>query len=259
MNPALKRRIAVGGAVALAATGGGVAVAARGHDAQPLARAASPSFAAAYGSHHRRGGFVSAVVTYLGLSPDQIRTQLQSGKTLAQIADATPGKSAAGLIQALVDAAKQKLAAAVAAGRLTQAQADQLAASLQQRITSFVNSTRPAGPRPIGRGHGGELLQTAATYLGVSVQTLLADLRAGKTLAQVADATAGKSAAGLIAALVAHEKQELADAVSAGRLTQTQADRIAANLQQRVTALVNGTFTRHGPRGGYRHAGRIDT
>jgi hypothetical protein len=59
------------------------------------------------------------------------------------------------LIQALVADAKQHLADAVQAGRLTQAQADAIAATLTQRITDLVNGVHPAGPPPAGPGWGG--------------------------------------------------------------------------------------------------------
>ncbi len=96
---------------------------------------------------------------------------------------------------------------------------------------------------------GGDDLAAAATYLGISTATLQADLQSGKTLAQVAEATAGKSAAGLITALVAQETQELTDAVKAGRLTQAQADAITPTIQQRVTDMVNGVRPAFGPGG----------
>ena len=48
-------------------------------------------------------------------------------------------------------------------------------------------------------------LAAAAAYLGISQAGLQTKLRAGSTLAQVAAATAGKSKAGLVAALVAAE------------------------------------------------------
>jgi hypothetical protein len=73
-----------------------------------------------------------------------LTTQLQAGKTLAQVADATSGKSAAGLVGALVAAEKTELATAVAAGTVTQAQSDQIASTLTARFTALVNSTRPA-------------------------------------------------------------------------------------------------------------------
>lgn len=115
-----------------------------------------------------------------------------------------------------------------------------------------------AGVRGGGHGPGhrhgiGEELQAAADYLGVTTTQLVTDLRAGKTLAAIAGATQGKSAAGLISALVAHEKAELAEYVAAGRLTQARADAIAATLAERVTAFVNGTRPARGDKPGGKH------
>jgi hypothetical protein len=55
-----------------------------------------------FGHHGDRPGGLEAAASYLGTTADALRAQLQSGKTLAQIADATSGKSAQGLIDALV-------------------------------------------------------------------------------------------------------------------------------------------------------------
>jgi uncharacterized protein YidB (DUF937 family) len=88
---------------------------------------------------------------YLGISEEQLRSELEDGKTLAQIAQAH-GKSVAGLVDALVAGAKQRLDAAVAAGRLTQAQANEMLNGLRDRITSLVNSGPPAGHPPEGFG-----------------------------------------------------------------------------------------------------------
>ena len=57
-----------------------------------------------------------------------------SGKTLASVAKAQ-GKTAGGLVSAMVAAAKTKLAAAVTAGNLTQGQEQSIESSLEQRIT----------------------------------------------------------------------------------------------------------------------------
>jgi hypothetical protein len=67
------------------------------------------------GAHHRQGGLLAAAASYLGSSRVQLRTELSSGKSLAQIADATSGKSSQGLIQSLEAAAKRKLASRIAA------------------------------------------------------------------------------------------------------------------------------------------------
>jgi hypothetical protein len=172
--------------------------------------------------------------TYLGLSDAALRTKLESGKTLAEIANAVDGKSASGLIDALVAAAQKHIAEDVASGRLAQSQANDLLAGLEQHITARVNSTGPPGHGM----HGG--LDAAAGYLGLSEMDLMTQLQSGKTLGEIADATAGKSKAGLVAALVADEKSHLAQAVQDGRLTQRRADGMAANLESRVTDLVDG-------------------
>jgi len=100
-------------------------------------------------SHHHGGPFggLDAAARYLGLTQPQLRTQLESGKSLADVAKAK-NKSVDGLVTALVDAAKKHLDSAVAAGRLTQKQADSILSDLKSHVTDFVNGVRP--PRPDG-------------------------------------------------------------------------------------------------------------
>jgi|SRR5690348_3011273 len=119
------------------------------------------------------------------------------------------------------------------------------------------------------RGFGGPLfmrrgddLETAATYLGLSRQELLDQLRSGKTLAQIANATSGKSASGLVDALVEQMQDELAAAVKDGRLTQDDANRFAQDLKARITARVNGMHgvpRFGGPPGFFQHGDRGQT
>ncbi len=220
----------------LALVGGGTALANKGKGT------GHTQSAVAGRGMHGPGDELDAAATYLGTTSANLLTQLQAGKTLAQIAGATSGKSAAGLIAALVAAEKTELASAVTAGKLTQAQADAITPLLGQRFTDLVNGVRPAGGGHFERGHPPGL-DPAATYLGISEQTLFTQLRAGKTLAQIANATSGKSADGLIAALVADAKQHFGS-------------NVPSDLTQRITDLVNGV----GPAGppfdrGFRHAG----
>jgi len=102
--------------------------------------------------HHGFIGKLDAAATYLGLTEDQLHTQLENGKTLAQIAQ-DQGKSASGLVDALVGEAKKHLDAAVAAGRLTKAQATEMLDGLRTRITSLVNSKGLDGGPPFGFRH----------------------------------------------------------------------------------------------------------
>jgi len=146
--------VAAGGAFAAGKHHGSKAPAAGGLSVGSYAISGSGRAARDLGPGRGPNDDFATAATYLGLSQADLQTALQSGKTLAQVADATSGKSAAGLIDALVAAEKTELAAAVTAGKLTQAQADQLTATLKDRFTSLVNGTRPARGG-FGGGHGG--------------------------------------------------------------------------------------------------------
>jgi hypothetical protein len=96
-----------------------------------------------YGHHEGRyahGDELEAAASYLGLTEDQVRSELEGGKTLAQVATGH-GKSVDGLVQALVDAETKELDAAVAAGRITKEQEQSILANLKQRVTDLVNGT----------------------------------------------------------------------------------------------------------------------
>jgi hypothetical protein len=87
-----------------------------------------------------RGGVTLAdAATVLGLTEDQLRTELQAGRTLAQIAQSR-NISRDVLIQRLTDAANQRIDAAVAAGRLTAAQAAERKAGTRDRVTAAVDA-----------------------------------------------------------------------------------------------------------------------
>lgn len=92
---------------------------------------------------------LNAVAQTLGITADEFTTQLRSGQTVAQIAQAR-GKTEQDVTTAVLAAAKTQLDQAVANGTLTQAQADTVYAELQQRGAQLFNH----GGRGPGR-HGG--------------------------------------------------------------------------------------------------------
>ena len=94
------------------------------------------------GFEHRRGAGLDAAASYLGLTPAKLRSALEDGKTLAQVAK-DRGKSADGLVQAMLDEKTKRLDAAVQARRLTKAERDDLVAGLKERITDLVNGRFP--------------------------------------------------------------------------------------------------------------------
>ena len=97
----------------------------------------------------------AAVATYLGLTQAELKAQLESGKSLAEIAKAQ-GKSVDGLKKALATEMQKKLDAAVKAGKLTQAQADEMQARMTEHLTDLVNGTGrgPGGHHGGMKGHG---------------------------------------------------------------------------------------------------------
>jgi hypothetical protein len=121
-----------------------------------------------FGFGHR-GAKLDGIASYLGLTEAQLRSELENGKTLAQIAT-DHGKTVDGLVDAMVKNAKTKLDKAVAAGKLKQSDEDSLLAGLKQRFTDLVNGRFPAPFRDHGglRGfrsfHGGFRLPPPALF-----------------------------------------------------------------------------------------------
>ena len=91
-------------------------------------------------------------------------------------------------------------------------------------------------------------LSVVAKAIGISEADLQTALDGGQTVAAVAKAH-NVATQTVIDALVADGQSELAADVTAGRLTQAQADAQKAQVTQRATDQVNGTMT-GGPMGG---------
>jgi polyhydroxyalkanoate synthesis regulator phasin len=106
--------------------------------------------------HFGRGHHgLEAAAKYLGMTEGVLRTQLQNGKTLAQVAK-DRNKSVDGLVTALVAEKKARIEQAVKDGHLTRAQADELVARMKEHVTAMVNGRfeprrehhfGPLGPR----------------------------------------------------------------------------------------------------------------
>ena len=134
-----------------------------------------------------------------------------------------------------VTALKQALQGLVTDGTITSAQADKVATTLSKEL-----------PRHDHRGGIGRLVRAeVAKALGITVQELNTGREAGKTLAQIA-ADKGVAKATLITRLVAATEQQLAAEVTAGRLTQAQADARKATLRDRITERVDSARPEHG-------------
>jgi hypothetical protein len=221
----LKRKVMIGAAgIAVVAAGVVVAVPAATGSATRHGHGHSHrrGSSAAVGVAHRGGrGDVATAASYLGLATAQLRSDLQSGKTLAQIAATTSGKSTSGLIDALVNARAARLKAA---GTLSQTKL----VKVRRQATAKVNRVLDSAPAGVN-------LSAAASYLGVSTSQLHSELRSGKTLAQIAATTSGKSAASLVDALVNARKGRLGAEVASGALTPKKEKKLLSALPRRAT------------------------
>lgn len=105
------------------------------------------------GLHRGHHGFVdfAAAAGFVGLTEAELRERLRDGDTLAEVATAE-GKTPAGLVAALVAAAKADLDEKVDEGRLTEAQRAAILEDLESRIEDVVEGEFSFGFRG---GHGG--------------------------------------------------------------------------------------------------------
>jgi hypothetical protein len=138
------------------------------------------------------------------------------------------------LTAAIKAAGYERIEAAVAAGRITQSQANALKQHIEQGGAGPLFAHRLGGG---GRGEHG----VAARYLALSAATLRGDLQAGKSLAQIASSTPGRSVEGLKTAIASAEKTRLEKAESSGLITSRQEQQRLGNLTSRVEALLQRT------------------
>jgi hypothetical protein len=192
--------------------------------------------AATAGKGHGQGLLVKAAVQYIGVGKAALVKEARGGKTLAQIATAH-GKTVDGLKAAMLAAVKTKLDAAVTAGKATTAQEQTKLDRAAKLIDRIVNAKIAAASRRTGKAR---LLNVSARYIGVTPKALAADLKAGKSLAQVATAH-GKTAAGLKDALLKPFKAHLDKAVAANRISAAQAQQKLTKISARLDKLITRT------------------
>lgn len=144
------------------------------------------------------------------------------------------------------EARKELLQEAVAAGALTQAQADRILSGEWRGLSrGEMGALRGAKGVP---GIHVNIHEVAASVLNLSPEALRAELSQGKSLAQVATER-GVSVSTLKNAILDAQKARISQAVANGRLTQEQADRILQGLESRIDTILNATHTG----GGMRH------
>lgn len=203
-------------------------------------------------AHVLGAGLVAEAAEVIGIEPSELLAELRGGRTIAEVGEAN-GVDVDAVIDAVVAAERDRLDELVDDGRLTQAEADELADGLEDRVTDLVNGERPLR-MPWGRpglwGFADGPVAAAAEAIGIEPAELLEAVRGGQTVAEVAEAK-GVEVDEVIDAVVASLQERLDDAVENGWLTQDEADHRAAELEEEATDLVNGELPRLPPLPGF--------
>jgi len=243
------RKILGAAAFSLALAGGGVAGAVLGTPSLSSAQDETTETTAAESGTPRldhRGAGLTAAAEAIGISEDDLRTALEDGQSIAQVAE-TNDVDVQTVIDAMVAEATARIEATLA--------------ELPDRITDLVNReglperNGPGeggfgGGGPGGPGERGPGLNAAAEAIGITVEDLRTAVREGDTIADVAAAN-DVDVQTVIDALVAEATTRVDAAVADGELTEAKAVERKADLVEHITAMVNGErpegFGSHGP------------
>ena len=182
----------------------------------------------------------------LGMTQEEFKAALESGQTVEELAD----DAGIDLAEVIFDDFTERMAQAVEDGRLTQEEADQKLAEMQERIDNGELPIGPGGPGGHGKqdgpggqgGPGGEVpgsqndgdrperTNPIAEALGMTQEEFKAALESGQTVEELADD------AGIDLAEVIFDDftERMAQAVEDGRLTQEEADQKLAEMQERI-------------------------
>jgi hypothetical protein len=90
-------------------------------------------------------------------------------------------------------------------------------------------------------GAEASLVTVAAEKLGMTVDELIAEMRAGKTIKELAGAK-GIDVQTIIDAVLAQRAERLQELVDAGKLTQAEADAMLAQMKTHLEARISEPF-----------------
>lgn len=162
--------------------------------------------------------------------------------TIPTVVNASTDQASKTKLKAILDGLVTK-------GTITRAQED----AILQAVTAAeptpkpnVPNTKPRTTVPSVRSFIGDLTKAASDYLGMDRMTLLAQLRGGKSVADVANGLSGqgKTAQGLIDTLTKTANDKLDAAVTANKLTADRAATLKPKIADEITTFVNRSLTK---------------
>lgn len=191
------------------------------------------------------GQHLNALAEFLVMKPAELIAELGKNKSLAEIAQ-EHGKTREQLKQAILSYVQKQLDEAVAKGKLTKEKAD----AQKQRANAEIDKLLDAklkgriGVPQRGFGHQfvipqlGSFLKTAADFLGVKPGDLQAEMKQGKTLAQIAKER-GKTPEQLKETVLTNLQTKLDEAVANGKLTKEKAAKMRQKASEQLDNLIN--------------------
>ncbi|SMC51564.1 hypothetical protein [Sporomusa malonica] len=195
----------------------------------------------------------SELIELLKIDEQTLKAELKAGKTLNAIAG-EHGVSEQVLKDFAIKQMTQHVEEGVKAGRISAEQAEKMKDNMAERVSQMIN-----GKGPMGQGHGrmaghapfgdSKLLE----LLKVDAETLKNELKADKTLVAIAGEH-GVSEQALKDFLVEQMTQRIDEGVNAGRISAEKAEKMKADMVDRVSQMINGQgpmHKGHGPMHGH--------
>jgi len=190
----------------------------------------------------------AAMAESLGITVEDLQKRLEAGERMWDIAK-EKGVSPEDFRTKMDEAFKKAIAAALAAGDITQEQADQRAQNRQNRNEMGRGGMRNGDKTQFGPMR--DYMQTAmANVLGITTEELKSRFDAGEKMLDIIQKQ-GLTVEEFHTKMVEAGTKAINQAVADGKLTQEQADRIIENMKKRPsTGLGGGGRGRGGMHGG---------
>ena len=184
------------------------------------------------------GAFTTALIGGVAFAGFQLPARDgATADTIPTAADALASRDNPNKMKTILDGLVTK-------GTITQAQEDAILQAVKDAApTPNPKAVRPTGPSAMS--FIGDPTKAASDYLGLDLKTLSTQLRAGKSVADIANGLGGgKSAPGLIGILTNAANGKVDQAVAANKLTADQAVTLKAKIATEITTFVNRSFTK---------------
>lgn len=193
------------------------------------------------GDRHRGPGIFKdpELMALLKVDAETLRSELQAGKTLVTVAS-EHGVSEQELKSFMIEKMSKRIDEGVKAGRIDTDRADKMKANLDKHVTDMIN-----GKAPIHHGPGMFKDPELLALLKVDADTLRNELQSGKTLVSIANER-GVSEQELKTFMIEKMTKRIDEGVKDGRIDSEKAEKMKANLDQRVSDMINGKGVKPG-------------